>query len=62
MSDNDVMELVLSDESDYFTVATELCLLPALLPFKLYSMMYRGHKVRNPVDLDGTFLKNSNWK
>jgi Zn-dependent peptidase ImmA (M78 family) len=62
VSDKEIMELIKSEEHDYFTVANELRLPPALLSFKLYSMIARGHNVRNPVDLNSAFLKNDNWK
>ena len=57
VSDEDVLDLVADIEHDYFSIARELYMPPALFAFKLQSMIKRGHNLRNPVGLDSKFLK-----
>ena len=56
LDDAEVMDVVTDEHRDYFSSARELRVPPPLFAFKLYSMMQRGFNVRNPVDLDSTFL------
>lgn len=58
VADEDVLEVVESD-CDYFAAARSLCVPAPLMAFKLYSMMRRGYRVRNPVELDSKFLGRS---
>jgi Zn-dependent peptidase ImmA (M78 family) len=55
VSDEDVLETI-EYSYDYFTAARSLHIPAPLYAFKLYSMMRRGYKLRNPVDLDSKFL------
>ena len=55
VSDEEVLDTLQAND-DFFSSARALYLPPPLLAFKLYSMMRRGHKVRNPIDLDSKFL------
>jgi len=55
IGDDEVFESI-SNDLDYFETARELNLPPPLLAFKLYSMMGRGLKVRNPMGLQSGFL------
>ena len=54
-SDDDVLE-VIEYVYDYFAAARELRVPAPLLAFKLYSMMRRGYKVRNPWTWTASFL------
>ena len=56
LPDDEVMEAIKIEESDYFAASCALYVPPPLLAFKLYSMMRRGYAVRPPVDLDSKFL------
>ena len=56
VSDEEVMEVLSDEYSDYFANARELYMPPHLLAFKLHSMMKRDYKVRNPIDLQSKFL------
>lgn len=63
VADDEVMDIIRSNELDYFGTARELCMPPPLLAFKLYSMMQRGFAVRNPVNLTSDFLgKSGIWE
>jgi len=62
VSDEDVLDVIMDEDRNYFSAASELYLPPPLFAFKLYSMMQRGHNVRNPVDLDSRFLGRSTTK
>lgn len=55
VSDKDVLE-VIESAYDYFAAARELRIPAPLFAFKLYSMMQRGYKLRNPLGLDSKFL------
>ena len=57
VSDEQVLDAIAVESPDYFDLASTLYIPPPLLAFKLYSMMQRGHKVRNPVDLKSDFLR-----
>ena len=59
VSDEDVMEALSNDDSDFFSNARELYIPPPLLAFKLHSMIRRDYKVRNPIELQGGFLGGS---
>lgn len=54
-SDEDVLDIIGSG-CDYFAAARSLRVPAPLMAFKLYSMMRRGYKVRNPAELDSKFL------
>lgn len=56
LDDDDVMELLSYDDSNFFSIARELCVPPPLLAFKQNSMMRRGYEVRVSIDLDSKFL------
>jgi len=56
VSDEDVMDALSNENSDYFANARELYIPPHLLAFKLHSMMKRDYKVRSPIDLKSGFL------
>jgi len=56
VSDDGVLEVVAQSEGEYFSTAGILYMPPALLAFKLHSMIERGFKLRNPVDLKSDFL------
>lgn len=55
VSDEDVLDAI-GLGYDYFSSARELRVPAPLFAFKLYSMMQRGYKVKNPVDLESGFL------
>ncbi len=55
VSDEAALEAI-ETHDDFFASARTLYIPAPLFAFKLYSMMRRGHKVRNPVDLDSKFL------
>ena len=61
VSDKDVLDVISSEEQDYFSTASELCLPAPLFAFKLYNMMRRGYELRSPVDLDSCFLAKT-WQ
>lgn len=56
VTDEEVMEALSNEDSDYFASARELYMPPHLLAFKLHSMMKRDYKVRSPIDLKSGFL------
>ena len=56
VSDEEVLEVLSNEDSDYFANARELYMPPHLLAFKLHSMMKRDYKVRSPIDLHSGFL------
>ena len=56
LADDEVMDTVTDEYSDFFASARELYVPPPLLAFKVYSMMRRGYEVRSPIDLDSKFL------
>lgn len=58
VSDKDILEAIAND-FDYFTTAQELKLPTPLLAFKLYSMIGRGHNVKNPIGIESKFLGGS---
>ena len=61
VSDEEVLDVISNEDSDYFASARALYMPPHLLAFKLHSMMKRDYKVRNPIDLQSGFLgKNRN--
>jgi Zn-dependent peptidase ImmA (M78 family) len=55
VSDEAVLDTLQADD-DFFSSARSLYIPAPLFAFKLYSMMRRGHKVHNPIDLDSKFL------
>ena len=57
LSDDDVMDVMQSNEADYFDAAKELLIPAPFFAFKLYSMVRRGYNMTVPVDLNSTFLK-----
>jgi len=62
VSDDEVANVLTSENTNYFNASRELMLPPPLFAFKLYSMMHRGHSARNPVDLQSSVLgKSENW-
>lgn len=56
LDDDEVMEHVADEYTDFFGTARELYVPPPLFAFKIYSMMKRGYDVRSPIDLDSRFL------
>ena len=56
VSDEEVLEALSHEESDFFAIAKELYIPPPLLAFKQNSMMRRDYKVRSPIDLRSGFL------
>jgi len=56
VSDEDVLEMIIDEDKNYFSAARSLYLPAPLFAFKLYSMMQRGYDVRNPDVLDSNFL------
>jgi len=56
ISDDDVMESVSDEYSDFFRSSRELGIRPELFAFKLYSMGQRNYGVHSPIDLDSKFL------
>ena len=56
VSDEEVLEALSNEESDFFAIARELYIPPPLLAFKQNSMMRRDYKVRSPIDLRSGFL------
>ena len=56
VSDKYVLDVISDLDRDYLGAACELSMPPPLFAFKLYNMMRRGHNVRNPIDLDNSFL------
>ena len=59
VSDEELLEAISYEDSDFFVVARELCIPPPLLAFKQNSMMRRDYKLRNPIDLQSKFLGNN---
>ena len=56
VSDEQVMEIILSTNTDFYSAAKQLELPPPLFSFKLYSMTRRGFKFKNPAPLKSGFL------
>ena len=63
VSDEEVLEVIFNEDSDFFAAARELCIPPPLLAFKQNSMIRRDYKLRNPIDLRSGFLgdKKDMW-
>ena len=57
INDNDALNIIQSNDVDFFDAAKELLIPAPFFAFKLYSMVDRGYAMRMPVDLDSTFLK-----
>ena len=57
IKDDDVLDLMNSQDADFFNVARELCIPAPFFAFKLYSLVNRGYHMHVPVDLNSTFLK-----
>ena len=57
LDDDDVMDVMQSNEADFFDAAKELLIPAPFFAFKLYSMVRRGYNMNVPVDLNSTFLK-----
>lgn len=56
VSDEDTLEIIAQSEGDYFCTASILHMPPALLAFKLHSMIDRGYALQNPIGLESGFL------
>ena len=54
--DDEVLEVIAQSDGDYFCTASLLHMPPALLAFKLHSMIARGFELCLPVDLESGFL------
>ena len=57
LDDDEVLDLMHSDEADFFRVAKALRIPAPFFAFKLYSMVSRGYNMSVPIDLNSTFLK-----
>ena len=55
--DEDVLDVMRSQDADFFDAAKELLIPVPFFAFKLYSMVQRGYNMRVPLDLNSTFLK-----
>ena len=58
LSDEEVVELAEMEQSDYFSMASILCVSPELLAFKLFGMAQRGFHYNVPSNIDSGFLGN----
>ena len=56
LSDEDILGTITQSQGDYFHTASTLEVPPALLAFKLHSMIGRGFELINPVGLESGFL------
>ena len=59
IDDDEVMELMHTEDMDFFDTARALMIPAPFFAFKLYSMVNRGYNMRVPVDLNSTFLKGN---
>ena len=59
IDDEAVLDLVRTQDADFFDVARQLCVPAPFLSFKLFSMVNRGFAMRLPADLNSTFLKSN---
>ncbi len=57
IEDDEALEVIHSEDKDFFDTAKELLIPAPFLAFKLYSMIRRGYNMSMPVDLNSMFLK-----
>ena len=57
MYDEEVLDLIHSGNTDFFSVAKELCIPAPFFAFKMYSLIRRGEHLQLPVDIDNRFLR-----
>ena len=55
--DEEVLDLIHSGNTDFFSVAKELCIPAPFFAFKMYSLIRRGEHLQLPVDIDNRFLR-----
>jgi Zn-dependent peptidase ImmA (M78 family) len=58
ISDEEVEELTVQEDIDYFRMCKELYVSPDFMSFKLFSMIQRGYRYNLPQNLNSTFLKS----
>ncbi len=54
---SEALEVIHSEDKDFFDTAKVLLIPAPFLAFKLYSMIRRGYNMTMPVDLNSMFLK-----
>ena len=57
LDDEEVLDLIHSGNTDFFSVAKELCIPAPFFAFKMYSLIRRGEHSQLPVDIDNHFLR-----
>lgn len=57
LDDEDVLDLIHSGNTDFFSVSKELCIPAPFFAFKMYSLIRRGEHLQLPVDIDNRFLR-----
>lgn len=57
LDDAEVLDLIHSGNTDFFSVAKELCIPASFFAFKMYSLIRRGEHLQLPVDIDNRFLR-----
>ena len=57
LDDEEVLDLIHSGNTDFFSVAKELCIPAPFFAFKMYSLIRRGEHLQLPVDIDNRFLR-----
>ena len=57
LDDEEVLDLIHSGNTDFFSVAKELCIPAPFFAFKMYSLIRRGEHFQLPVDIDNRFLR-----
>lgn len=57
LDDEEVLDLIHSGNTDFFSVAKELCIPAPFFAFKMYCLIRRGEHLQLPVDIDNRFLR-----
>ena len=57
LDDEEVLDLIHSGNTYFFSVAKELCIPAPFFAFKMYSLIRRGEHSQLPVDIDNHFLR-----
>ncbi len=57
LDDEEVLDLIHSGNTDFFSVAKELRIPAPFFAFKMYSLIRRGEHLQLPVDIDNRFLR-----
>lgn len=57
LDDAEVLDPIHSGNTDFFSVAKELCIPAPFFTFKMYSLIRRGEHRQLSVDIDNRFLR-----